>query len=76
MARPLIGDVKLEDSRIALDARRGAPSMLEVARSDEHGEALRRQILGDLKTDSPVGPGDQGNWFVLYDKSPLDRAGG
>jgi hypothetical protein len=50
--------------------------MLEVARSDEHGEAVRRQILGDLKTDSPVGPGDQGNWFVLHNKSPLDRAGG
>ncbi len=48
----LIGDVELEDSRIALDARRGPPPVLEVARSDEHGEAVRREILGDLKTDS------------------------
>jgi hypothetical protein len=72
----LIGDVEPEDSWIALDARRGPPPMLEVARSDEHDAAVRRQILGDLKTDSPVGSGDQDNWFVLHDKSPLDRAGG
>src|SRR3954452_17515547 len=49
----------------------GPPPMLEVARSDEPDEAVRRRILGDLKTDSPVGPGDQGNWFVLHNKSPL-----
>jgi hypothetical protein len=39
--------------------------MLEVARPDEHGEAVRREILRDLKTDSFVGPGDQGDRFVL-----------
>lgn len=71
-----IGDVELEDSRIALDARRGPPPMLEVARSDEHGEAVRRQILGDLKPDSPVGPGDQGNWFVLQTDLPLIELAG
>jgi hypothetical protein len=49
--------------------------MLEVARSDERGEAARRQILCDLKTDSPVGASDQRNWFVLHNKSPLERAG-
>ena len=51
------------------------PPCSRFARSDEHGEAVRRQILGDLKTDSTVGPGGQGNWFVLDNKSPLDRAG-
>ena len=40
--------------------------MLEVARPDEHGEAVRREILRYLKTDSFVGPGDQGDGFVLH----------
>ena len=40
--------------------------MPEVARPDEHGEAVRREILRDLKTDSFVGPGDQGDGFVLH----------
>jgi hypothetical protein len=52
----LIADVELEDSRVALDARRGPPPCSRFARSDEHGGTVRRQILGDLETDSPVAP--------------------
>ena len=43
---------------------------LEVARPDQHGEAVRHEILGDLKSDSLIGPGDQGDGFVLHDVSP------
>jgi hypothetical protein len=31
--------------------------MLDVAQPDEHGEAVRREILRDLKSDSFVDPG-------------------
>jgi hypothetical protein len=40
--------------------------MLEVARPDEHGEAMGRGILRGLTTDSFVSPGDQGDGFVLH----------
>jgi hypothetical protein len=52
------------------------PPMLEVARSDEHDAAVRRQIRCDLKTDSPVGSGDQDNWFVLHTNLPLIELAG
>jgi hypothetical protein len=56
--RGLIRDVELESAGIGSDALRGRFPMLEIARSDEHGEAVRRKILRDLKTDCFVGPGD------------------
>jgi hypothetical protein len=40
--------------------------MLEVARPDEHGEAVGCEALRDFTTDSFVGPGDQGDGFVLH----------
>ena len=72
----LIGDVELEDSRIALDARRGLPPMLEVARSDEHGEAVRRQILGDLKTDSLLAPVTKASGLSWITNLPLIELAG
>jgi hypothetical protein len=45
---------------------RGRLPMLEVARPDEHGESVRREVPRDLKTDSFVGPGNQGDGFVLH----------
>ena len=39
---------------------------LEIARPDQHSEAVRREILCDLKSDSLIGPGDQGDGFVLH----------
>ena len=45
-------------------------SLFEVARPDEHGEAALSKILRDLKSDSLVGPSDQGNTlFCIF--SPL-----
>ena len=65
-----IRDVELERASIRSDALRGRLPRPEVARPDEHGEAVRREILGDLKTDSFVGPGNQGDGFVLHGSMP------
>ena len=62
----LIRDVELEGVGIRSDALRGRLTIFELARPDEHGEAARREILRDLKTDSFVGPGDQGDGFILH----------
>ncbi len=45
---------------------RGYLPLLEVARPDEHNEVVRGEILGDLKTDPLIGPGDQGDVFVIH----------
>src|SRR5262245_33586147 len=62
----LIRDVELEGARIRSDALRGSLPTLEIARPDEHGETARREILRYLKTDSFVGPGDQGDGVVMH----------
>jgi hypothetical protein len=38
----------------------------EVARSDQHNEAVFHELLCDLKTDSLIGPGDQCDGFVRH----------
>jgi hypothetical protein len=43
--------------------------MIEVARPDEHGEAMRREVLRDLKAESPIGPGDEGDALVVHRSS-------
>jgi hypothetical protein len=45
---------------------RGLP-LLEVARSEQHRQAVCHEFLCDLKTDSLIGPGHQGDAFVLRD---------
>jgi hypothetical protein len=44
----LVGDVELDCASIPADAFRGRLSVLEVARPDEHGEAVDCEVLGDL----------------------------
>ena len=61
----LIRDVERDRAGIPSHALRGRLAMLEVARPYQHGEAVGREILRDLKTDSFVGPGHQGDGFVL-----------
>ena len=39
---------------------------LEIARPYQHGEAVRHEILRDLKTESLISPRDQGDGFVLH----------
>ena len=64
--RSLIRDVELEYASLCSDAFRGRLPMRKAARPDQHGESVRREILCDLKTDSFVSPGDQGDGFVRH----------
>ena len=52
-----IRDVELECAGAGIRSHtlRGRLPMVEVTRPDEHGEAVRREILRDLKTDSFIG---------------------
>jgi hypothetical protein len=34
---------------------------LEITRPNQHSEAMRHEIFCDLKTDSLISPGDQGD---------------
>ena len=38
----------------------------EIARADQHREAVRHEFLCDLKSDSLIGPGDQRHAFVSH----------
>jgi hypothetical protein len=64
--RGLIRNVELDGACIRSDALRGGLPMFEVARPDEHCEAMCREVLRDLKTDSFITPGDEGDRFVLH----------
>jgi hypothetical protein len=46
---------------------------LEIARPDQHSEGVYREIPCDLKTDSLISPGDQGDGF-FYDDAPAPSA--
>jgi hypothetical protein len=59
--RGLIREVELEGAGVRSDAFRGRFPVLKVVRPHEHDEAVRHQILCDLKTDSFVCPGYQGD---------------
>jgi hypothetical protein len=48
----LIRDLELESAGTRSDAFRGSLPVLKVARPDERDEAVRHEILCDLKTDS------------------------
>lgn len=52
----LIRDLELEGAGIRSDAPPARLHMLEVARSDEHGEAAGREALRDLPTDPLLAP--------------------
>jgi len=40
--------------------------MLEVARLNQHSDAVCHEFLCNLESDSLVAPGDQGDAFVLH----------
>jgi hypothetical protein len=64
--RVRIRDVELKSVSVGSDALRGRLALLEVARPDEHGEAVLRQLLCDLQADSLVGSGDQGDGLGFH----------
>jgi hypothetical protein len=54
--RSLICHVELERAGVSVDRLGRSLAALETARSDQHSEGVRREILCDLKTDSLIGP--------------------
>ena len=62
----LIGYVELDRAGIAFDVFCSLLALFQIARPDEHAEAACRKVLRDLKTDYLIGPGDQGDGFVLH----------
>jgi hypothetical protein len=65
--RSSIRHVDLQRAGVAVDRLGGLLAARQVARTDQDGEILRGQILGDLETDPLIGPGDEGDGFVLHD---------
>ncbi len=64
--RGVIRHVELERVGVRADLLgRGLPA-LEIARPDQHKEAVRDEVFCDLKTDALIGPGDEGDGFVLH----------
>ncbi len=71
--RSLNRHVELERVGVRPDLPGRGLAALEIARPDQHSEAVRGEILCDLKTDSLIRPGDQGDGFILH--SDLLRVG-
>jgi hypothetical protein len=64
--RSLIRHIELERMGVRPNLLGRGLAALEIARPDQHSEAVCREILCDLKTDSLISPGDQGDRFVLH----------
>src|ERR1700733_16209251 len=64
--RSLIRHVELERMGVRPDLLGRSLAARKIARPDQHSEALRCEILRDLKSDPLVGPGDQGDGFILH----------
>ena len=64
--RSLIRHVELERAGVRPNLLGRSLAALEIARPDQHSEAVCHEILCDLKTDSLISPGDQGDGFVLH----------
>jgi len=67
----LLRDVELECAGILSDAFCGILPSFKGARPDQHGKAACCEFLCDLKTDSFVGPGNQGDRLVCFHKTPF-----
>ncbi len=66
-----IRDVELERAGVSVDRPGRSIAVLEIARPEQHSEAVRREILRNLKTDSLISPGDQGDGFALHGNLPF-----
>src|SRR5260370_23094114 len=63
--RSLIRHIELERACVRPNLLGRSLAALEIARPDQHSEAVCREILCDLKTDSLISPGDQVDRFVV-----------
>jgi Bacterial regulatory proteins, tetR family len=59
--RSMIRHIELERACVRPNLLRRSLAALEIARPDQHSEAMCHEILCDLKTDSLISPGDQGD---------------
>src|SRR5260370_8108632 len=64
--RSPIRHVELERDGARANLRGRGIAALEIARPDQYSEAVRHEFLCDLKSDSLIGPGYQGDAFVLH----------
>jgi hypothetical protein len=64
--RSLIRHVELEGACVRPNLLGRTLAALEIARPDQHSKAVYHEIFCDLKTDSLISPGDQGDGFVLH----------
>jgi hypothetical protein len=64
--RRLVRHVELERAGVRPDLPGRGLAAYEIARPDQHSEAVAYEILCDLKADSLIGPGYQGDGFVLH----------
>ncbi len=64
--RSLIRHVELERAGVRPNLLRRGLAAFEIARPDKHYKAMRREIFCDLKADSLIGPGDQGDRFFPH----------
>jgi hypothetical protein len=64
--RGLICHVELERVGVRPNLLGRTLAACEIARPDQHSETVRHEFLCDLKADSLISPGDQGDWFVLH----------
>jgi hypothetical protein len=64
--RSLIRHVELERAGVRPNLLGRSLAALGIARPDQHSEAVCHEILCDLKTDSLIGAGDEGDGFVLH----------
>ena len=61
-----IRNVKLKRDRARPNFLDRRLATLEIARPGQHSEAVRHKFLCDLKSDSLIGPGHQGDAPVLH----------
>jgi hypothetical protein len=62
----VIRDVELNRPGICSQTLRSQFAMTEIARAHEHGEALGCEIFRNLKTDSLVGSGHEGDGSIQH----------
>ena len=64
--RSPIGHVELKRDGALPDPFGCCLAALEIARADEHRKAVCHELFGDLKADSLIGSGDQGDALFMH----------
>jgi hypothetical protein len=67
----MIGNIELHGVRIGADAFCSRLALLEITRSNQHREAVRHEVLRDLKADTLIGAGDECDRFIWHGCAPF-----